>query len=168
MYRLAYSIEGLMARMIAEFVCAISLLGELPTMRRRYVTNFPRPVAQNHHFCAFVCCRLSARVVLRVVLPVGSQVPSAERGDAGSGQIAGRLCCVPWASSELTVFPGLSCWVSVAGQPPRPAARARCIASVRSLTWSLVNMLLTWLRTVLGERTSLWAIWLLGMPRARS
>jgi len=28
MHGLAYSIEGLMARMIAEFVCVISLLGE--------------------------------------------------------------------------------------------------------------------------------------------
>src|SRR5712691_9234348 len=36
---------------------------------------------------------------------------------------------------------------------PSPAVHAACIASVRSATWSLLRMLETWLRTVLGLKT---------------
>ena len=37
--------------------------------------------------------------------------------------------------------------------PPRPASRARTIASARSRTWSFEKMFDTWLRTVFGEST---------------
>lgn len=40
------------------------------------------------------------------------------------------------------------------GVSRRPASRASWAASWRSLTWSLVRMLETWLRTVLGLTTS--------------
>src|SRR6266568_8385433 len=44
-------------------------------------------------------------------------------------------------------------WVHVLSCP-KPASRARMMASLRSATWSLLRMLVTWLRTVLGLNTS--------------
>src|SRR5262249_42212048 len=76
-------------------------------MRWRYVTNFSRPAAQNHHFCAFVCCRLCAASGIACGASHESQVPSAERGDLGWGfqlQVGCVVC--RGASSELTVSPG--------------------------------------------------------------
>src|SRR3954454_2000880 len=52
------------------------------------------------------------------------------------------------------------------GRVPRPASRARTMASERLGTPSLVRTFDTWLRTVLRLSTNVSAIWALDIPRA--